>query len=452
MIRWLWIAATSIAVLSLSGAAAQVPEELDEYGGLKGVRRAATGYFRTTRAHGRWWLVDPSGMLFLSVGVDHVSLEPRGEPGTEALTYREAALAKHGSAAAWESATVQRLRSWGFNTLGVGSGPAVRERRMAHIVSLQCAAADGAADRGEFPDVFDPDYERAVRRHARQVCRPHVSDPWLLGYITDAHPLSALGVRSPTALLAQFLALADEAPGRRALLSSLETRYLNIREVNVAWGTSYESFEEIGRTPQVGSRIPQDDADAFQREVAREYMRIAHDAIRAVDEHHLILGPRFDEVVPPPVLEAMGEYVQAVCLDYRGADPPAQHLREIHRASGLPVILTAFGHASPEDPVVEPLEEGGPGETPSEVAEAYERFVRELVELPMVVGYHWHRYADAPVKEGIAVRPQRSGLVDIRDEPHRDLVEAATRVNKQIYTLAGGPSDAGGAAGPGESP
>jgi agarase len=452
MTRRVWVATISAVLISLLPVAAQVTEELDGFGGLRGVRRAATGFFRTTRAHGRWWLVDPNGLLFFSVGVEDVSLGPRGGAGTGASTYREGALAKHGGEATWAAVTAERLRAWGFNTLGAGSDQAMRRQAMPYTISLQCAAARGGAVLGEFPDVFDPAYERAVRRYARQVCRPCASDPWLLGYFTDADLPWGTSEEGSANVLAQFLGLPDGAPGRVALLQFLERRHLNIQELNIAWRTDYASFEEIGRTPQVGSCIPQGDADAFEREFAREYMRIAHDAIRAVDKHHLILGPRFAQAVPCHTLEGMKGYVDVVCLDYRGATVPAEHLREVHRVAGLPTILIGSGWASPESRAAEPPEAEDVGETSAGPPAEYERFVRELVSLPMVVGCHWHSYADRPARDGPGSDAEPLALVDVQDEPHRESVEMATRVNEQIYELAGGPPGAGGTVGDSEHP
>ena len=234
MSRRLWLAATSVAVLSLSPVAVEPAAELDEFGGLRGARRAATGFFRTSRAHGRWWLIDPNGFRFLTVGVKGVSLAPWPEVGDGGEAYRQAALAKHGAEEEWAKTAVERLWSWGFNTLGVSSDPTARRQQMPYVVSLECAAALGAADRARFPDVFDPAYERAVRRHANRVCRPHITDRWLLGYVTDVHPLSGLGARDSVSLLTQFLALPDGAAGRRALLGFLARRHLNIWELNIA--------------------------------------------------------------------------------------------------------------------------------------------------------------------------------------------------------------------------
>lgn len=452
MVRRVWVATISALLVPLLPVAAQATEKLDEFGGLRGVRRAATGFFRTTRAHGRWWLVDPNGLLFFSVGVEEVSLGPRGGVDTEARTYREGALARHGGEATWAAVTAERLRAWGFNTLGAGSDPAMGRQAIPYTLSLQCAAARDGAVLGEFPDVFDPAYERAVRRHARQVCRPCASDPWLLGYFTDADLPWGASEEGSASVLAQFLGLPDGAPGRVALLRFLERRHLNIQELNIAWRTDYASFEEVGRTPQVGSLIPEGDAKAFEREFAREYMRIAHDAIRAVDEHHLILGPRFVQAVPCHILEGVKGYLDVVCLDCRGATVPAEHVREAHRVAGLPIILIGSGRASPERLAGEPPEAEEVGEMSAGPLAEYEQFVREAVSLPMVVGCHWHGYADRPAPDGPGSDAEPLALVDVQDEPHGELAEVATRVNEQIYQLAGGPPGAGGTAGDSEHP
>jgi len=48
---------------------AQLPDDWSRYGGWKGKRFQATGYFRTHHDGSRWWFVDPDGYVFLSNGV-----------------------------------------------------------------------------------------------------------------------------------------------------------------------------------------------------------------------------------------------------------------------------------------------------------------------------------------------------------------------------------------------
>ena len=437
MLRKVGLVAGLVLFACLVPGAAQVADEFDEYGGRVGVRRAATGFFRTTRGEGRWWLVDPSGSVFISVGVNRVSLRPRDPRKEKGSPYREASLEKYRTEGEWSRAVVERLRGWGFNTLGAGSDRATWGREMPYTVSLKCTSAAPLGEGREFPDVYDPAYERAVRRHASRVCRSQASDRWLVGYFTDDEVRWGSAEQGAGSLLAEFLGLGDEAPGRRALLRFLALQHLNIGELNEVWGTEYASFEEVGRTPQVGSRIPREDVAAFQREVAERYFQVAHDAIRAADEYHLILGPQFGEEVPGAVLQAMDEYVDVVSLKCQGTTPPVEQVREIYRATQLPVLISRFGFRAAGPSGVAEGEEAA-GAAREERVELYEEFVHELLALPMVVGYHWVDHADEAVRDRRGGYVGGFGLVNVRDEPYGPLVAAARRVNGDVYRPATG--------------
>ena len=55
------------------------PPDRDRFGGwLRGPRQRATGFFRPEKLDGKWWLVDPDGALFISLGIDVVAPE-RGD-------------------------------------------------------------------------------------------------------------------------------------------------------------------------------------------------------------------------------------------------------------------------------------------------------------------------------------------------------------------------------------
>jgi len=433
---------TLLAVmLCLLPAYGQPEGALDEFGGLVGPRRAATGFFRVTKAEGRWWLVDPNGCLFLSVGANGVSLGA-GSDRTES-TYREAALAKHRSESAWAQAAVKQLREWGFNTVGADSDAVVREQEMVFTVSLNCSRAVRWAEGQLFPDVFDPDYQRAVQRQAARACSPYADSRWLLGYFTDEQlDWGTSGAGSET-LIGQFLGLEDQAPGRRALLRFLEERYLNILELDQAWATSYASFEEIGRTPQVGSHIPQADADGFQQLVAGEYFRIADDAIRAVDKHHLVLGPRFDGEVPGPVLAAMNGHVSVVSVASSTGKTSPEHLRQIQRAASCPVLICDFAVAVSSAETRPRRLSWECAETEEEQAARYQTRVREMMALPMVIGCHWHSYVDEQMEGGRG----QCGLVGLDDEPHGVLVAAAAKANSDVYRSAAVRQKEGAAGG-----
>ena len=42
--------------------------DISKYGGFKGTKAKATGFFHVEKIEGKWWFVDPEGYLFFSNG------------------------------------------------------------------------------------------------------------------------------------------------------------------------------------------------------------------------------------------------------------------------------------------------------------------------------------------------------------------------------------------------
>ncbi len=408
----------------------------DRFGGWRQTRTAATGWFRTAIAEGRWWLVDPAGHRFLSVGVNNVNFRPDVIRGTDRSPYNETVKREYRHESEWAQVAVRRLRGWGFNTVGAWSAQLTWEQGMPYTVILNCADLVSWGEGKSFPDVFDPAFEQAVARYARRTCGPLASDPALIGYFTDNELWWGHEEGGSETLLAEFLGREHSAPGRQALGWFLERRYLNIAELNEAWGTEYGSFAEVGRMPQVGSRIPEEDVVDFQELVAERYFRVTHDAIREVDEHHLMLGCRFAGDAPRAVLEAMGPHADVVSVNHYDVHPPAEMLREIHRVTGLPVMVTEFSFRARDSGLPNTRGAGIVVDTQEERATYFERYVGELMGLPMVVGYHWFEHSDQPAEGRFDGEDSNYGVVDIRDEAYTALVEVMERVNDSVYHLA----------------
>ncbi|HDD33696.1 MAG TPA: hypothetical protein ENG30_00940, partial [Thermofilaceae archaeon] len=93
----------------------------DLFGGWKRGRVERRGFFHLAERGGVWWLVDPLGCLFISKGVNHV--DPRGDysPPLGYSPYQVNVEKRYGDFGGWLEATVSRLKSWGFNTVGAWS-------------------------------------------------------------------------------------------------------------------------------------------------------------------------------------------------------------------------------------------------------------------------------------------------------------------------------------------
>ena len=146
--------------------------KLSQYGGLATRKRKATGFFRTEKVNGRWWLVDPEGCLFISAGLCSVNLSMYdGKPG------------KFGTTAKWAEATAKLLRDYGFNSLGRWSDwPAFRrlDRPIPYCTKLSFMSGyknvrdPKRGERGyphESMPVFDPEFEAFCAEHAKQLSR-----------------------------------------------------------------------------------------------------------------------------------------------------------------------------------------------------------------------------------------------------------------------------------------
>ena len=82
------------------------------FGGWKDHKVADSGYFRTIKQGSKWWLVDPKGYLFLSVGMN--SVEPKRVSSKDNTQ--------------WAKDTHKLLTEAGFNTIGRWSAPEKFER------------------------------------------------------------------------------------------------------------------------------------------------------------------------------------------------------------------------------------------------------------------------------------------------------------------------------------
>ncbi len=92
---------------------------LDIYGGWPQISCTNTGYFHTEKVQNRWWICDPLGHVFWTVGVYNVSAVQNEQTDNQGSSYYKRVIAKYGNAdVTWGPQENRRLLSWGFNTLG----------------------------------------------------------------------------------------------------------------------------------------------------------------------------------------------------------------------------------------------------------------------------------------------------------------------------------------------
>jgi hypothetical protein len=456
--------------LESASADAAEPRPAERYGGwLDGPQLEGTGWFRTTKHGGKWWLVTPGGRLFLSVGVTcvgtweqtfveqrehwfawlpqpddalfgsimthwsgaHSGAEAIGGAG-RAFSFYRANLARTFGADwpdRWRLRTLKRLESWGFNTLGNWSqSDVLAEHRLPYVVGAAIADApviEGAPGywRGML-DVYDDAFVPAVERAVAAATRPHRDNPLCIGYFVD-NELAWEGV------LEGVLRASATQPARRALIAQLQQDHPDLAALNAAWGTNFADWAGV-RAPEAPSAASETDLHKFLYRFAQHYFVTVRDALGRHAPNQLYLGCRFASA-PGPVVRACAETAHVVSFNQYVPAIECAHWREKH-PHNVPMLIGEFHFGALDRGMFH----GGlvPVADQNARAAAYRRYWEALAACPVFVGAHWFQYADEPLTgRTFDGENYNIGLVDVTDTPYPELTAAAREVHDRIYQL-----------------
>ena len=443
------------------------PQGWDTYGGFaQGPQLQASGFFRTEKHNGKWWLVDPDGHLFFSHGIDCVRMIdrtpideradwfedfPGNQPalkeflegggtlkghysGRSPMCYSFAAAnLKRKYGADWQTSCAttihQRLRSWGLNTIGNWSEPAVYQlRRTPYTDSVGTWGARMIAGSegywGKFPDVFDPGFVAALRRAMKEKLKTSANDPWCIGYFSD----NEMSWGDDTSLAVAAIKSPADQPAKAAIVAFLREKYGDISKLDAAWGTSHPSWDDFltSRTAP-DPRKARADLTAFYTKTAETYFRTVREEIKAVAPHQLYLGCRFAWVNDLADLAA-GKYCDVISYN-------------IYQRS-----IAGFKNASADKPLLigefhfGALDRGMlhtglvPVENQAARASAYKDYVLGALRHPQFVGTHWFQWMDEPTTGRVYDEENyQIGFVDVVDTPYPETIAASRDVAEQLY-------------------
>ncbi len=464
----------------------------DEYGGwAAGPKLEATGFFRAAKHNGKWWLVTPTGHLFLSFGVNSTTTI-EGDTITEgreqmfrwlpskddplAVHYREnreweaiGLKIKHHMGQSfnfysanlqrkygkdwyesWKKTTLARLTAWGYNTVANWSDAQLYDaKKVPYTATIDpwpavtkdskpafAEVASGNDYWKRMADPFDPRYAEALDKGIRDQARKYRDDSWCLGYFVDNEMSwgAMRDDRSRYGLSLGSLALAADSPAKRAFVGMLKTKYGEVSNLNAAWNTGFGSWDSLLEKPFEAPAILPDgmkeDLRGFSREFARQYFRTVIGILKKYDPNHMYLGPRFAWHTRESV-EACGELCDVVSFNiYR----PKVVASEWSVLDGIdkPVLIGEFHMGA--------LDRGMfhtglvRSEDQADRARMYQEYVRSVVDHPLMVGCHYFKYVDEP----LTGRPgdgenYNIGIVSVTDTPYPEFLEAARAVHAEAY-------------------
>lgn len=305
-----------VTIVALLGVYASVnAAQYDKYGGWTGLKSKATGFFRTEKIDGAWWLIDPDGNAFISKGVNHVSFTADHAPSLGYSPHGRVTSEKYGDIHTWAKVSIQRLTDWNFNTLGAWSNHEAFDKGMPYTVILGIAASAGASwQQGSFPDVFAEEFRTAAENQARKLCAPRAFDPFLIGYFLDNELRWGPDWRSQNTLFDGFLALPAAAPGKNELVNMLSELYGDIDKLNSVWHTNCRSFDDIlnaSRLSDLGEEMSAAESELAQgrslkatlpKEIAMVYLNQTYGRLEKVNEAFDTDAKSYDELLTPQFL------------------------------------------------------------------------------------------------------------------------------------------------------
>jgi hypothetical protein len=395
----------------------------------------ATGHFSTAEKDGRWWLVDPEGWPFWSIGATGINLKLgfTKTPGIGKWNPRRSNLElKFGED--WEvkasELTHGRLKAWGMNTLGNWSdSDFYLMQKTPYTVAVHCRRAvipeKGDAHKA-LPDVFHPDFEKNIFDSVARFDREAI-DPWCLGYFID----NELSFSQATTPAGKTLEAPADCHSRIELLRQLKEKYETIERLNAAWSADFSDWKSV-RAPQ-GKWAPArgEDLLAFSEAWYHKYFKTCRDAMRKHAPNKLYLGSRINHTKNKTVLSICAEYADVVSINFYDYTPDVFKAPEGFNA---PVMIGEFHFGT----ITERGVWGGGLCTGMDIqhsADLFENYVTEALKNPLIVGAHWFKFSDQPLTGRTDGENYRIGFVDVADTPYPEMVKACRRVAETMYPL-----------------
>jgi hypothetical protein len=391
--------------------------------------------FSVQQRDGVDWLVRPSGERFFSLGVCVVtSGVSRNEFDPKNPGY--AARQDYSESNQWAEATLKRLKSWGFTTIGGWSDfqalKQSRDRDVAFAPVLHIGSTAGAP----WWDMWDPKILERMEQVARDQILALRDDPRLIGYYSD----NELGWWN--AILFQMTFGQPPTSGQRhRLLELLRQTYRNdwseLRQ-DFEPAPGVENWQELEQHGTLFLRPGGNGIRTVRRFLgllAERYYALVHDIIRKYDQRALILGDRYQSFYYPEVARACAPYVDAVSSNLNASWNDGTfarfYLETLHRLSGKPVIIGEFYMAARDNrsgnandrgvyPVVA---------TQMERAAGFRNTLDTLLKIPYVIGADWFQYYDEPTHGRHDGENFNFGLVDIHDRPYEALTATSSALD-----------------------
>jgi hypothetical protein len=394
---------------------------------------------------GVFWLTRPDGERFFSLGACCVS-EGYSRDRLNPTNPGYAAFQHYADSNLWAEATIKRLESWGFTTVGGWSDyPALGQCHNTHVAFIPVLAV-GMSSGAPWRDMWDTNVISQMYQVARDQILPLRNNPRVLGYYSD----NEMGWWN-AALFNMTLEQPPTSGQRQRLINLLrETYHTNWAELTNDFEpdgvASFKQLDQQGmlylRPGSQGIRV----CRRFLGLMAERYYSLVREIIHTYDQRGLVLGDRYQSFYYPEVAQAAVPFVDVVSMNLNAAwndgTFPRNYLGTLHALTGKPIYVSEFymsaqdnGSGNKNDSSTFPVVA-----TQTERAAGFRNTLKALLQTPYVIGADWFQYYDEPTHGRFDGENYNFGLVDIHDRPYEPLTAAAESLN--LAAIKSGPNPA----------
>ncbi len=446
------------------------PKNRGKYGGwTAGPKLEATGFFRTEKYKGKWWMVDPEGYLFWTAGVNCVS--PNSTPtgvtnrehyfevlpskdGAYSNFYGKGRRASHGFYSKTNTYTHfnfyksnmykaygnnwlnkfsdlahKRFKSWGLNTIGfVSEKHTISQQKTPYVGSIwirNTPKIEGSKGFwGKFHDVFHPNFRKQVKQSMLYQKRG-AGDPWCIGYFVD----NELAWGEIGSLAIGVLRSPKAQPAKKEFIKDLKLKYNSIEALNKVWHSNYKSWGALLKSTSSPNKAKAyDDIIAFYKKIAETYFRILKEELNLIAPNQNYLGCRFAWANNDVVLTAASKYMDI--MSFNKYEYSVEHIG-LPKGIDKPIMIGEFHFGA--------LDRGSfhtgvkEAKDQNERGNMYKDYIQGALRNPFIVGAHWFQYLDEPLTGRFDGENYNVGLIDICDNPYEELVNKIRETTYKMY-------------------
>ncbi|GGZ87421.1 hypothetical protein [Algibacter mikhailovii] len=431
--------------------------EWNRFGGFaNGPKFEATGHFRTQKINGKWWIIDPSGSLFWSTGINGAGKLEVATPYNKREHFFENLPKKNSEHKKFFSKnsylyglqnlykkygenaeekyipiTLNRMKSWGLNTLGGWSVETVArqpENKKLPYTVITSSISPGINDK--FPDVFDPKWKEITAKKIKEKAALVKDDPYFFGFFIN----NEIHWGTPFSLANNTLAKGPKTSGKQVYIKLLQKDLKTIANFNIKTGGDFKSWEELLNTKVSEHTLKLHTIKEINTKhyelMVEQYFQITKGLINDYAPGKMYIGCRWHGNHKNKInVTIAAKYLDI--LSFNAYENEIEKYPYPPKELDKPFIVSEFNFGA--------LDVGkfftglGYASNQRNRGEKYINFIEGALRNPKCVGAHWFMWANSTTAGRGNGENANCGLVSMTDQIYYELISYMRKINYNIY-------------------